>query len=62
MTAALEGAGVVLARTLLVQDALIDGRLVRILPAREDLLSGRAHVARWPSARRGDARVKTFVD
>jgi LysR family transcriptional regulator, glycine cleavage system transcriptional activator len=62
VTAALESAGVVLARTMLVHDALAEGRLVRVLPASVDLPSSKAHVARWPGARAGDDRVKKFVD
>jgi DNA-binding transcriptional LysR family regulator len=60
--AALEGAGVVLARSLLVHDALADGRLVRVLPARWDMPSSKAHVVRWPAALGADRRVRTFVD
>jgi LysR family glycine cleavage system transcriptional activator len=61
IAAALEGAGVVLARTLLVHDALADGRLVRVLPEAQSLPCGRAHVVRWTSALRTDDRVKCFV-
>jgi LysR family glycine cleavage system transcriptional activator len=62
IAAALEGAGVVLARSLLVHDALADGRLVRVLPARWDMPSSKAHVVRWPAALGADRRVRTFVD
>jgi LysR family glycine cleavage system transcriptional activator len=61
VSAALEGAGAVLARSLLVHDALADGRLVRVLPPRFDLPSQKAHVVRWPAARSGDDRVQAFV-
>jgi LysR family transcriptional regulator, glycine cleavage system transcriptional activator len=61
IAAAHAGAGAVLARSMLVHDALCEGRLVRLLPAKEDLLSSKAHVVRWPSALRGDQRVKCFV-
>lgn len=61
IAAALEGAGVVLARTLLVHDALANGRLVRVLPAHQSLPCNRAHVVRWTIARRTDDRVQCFV-
>jgi LysR family glycine cleavage system transcriptional activator len=62
IAAALEGAGVVMARSLLVHDALADGRLVRVLPARWDMPSSKAHVVRWPAALSTDRRVRAFVD
>ena len=62
IAAALEGAGVVLARSLLVHDALADGRRVRVLPARWDLPSSKAHLVRWPAALITDQRLRTFVD
>ena len=62
IAAALEGAGVVLARSLLVHDALVDGRLVRVLPAKWDMPSSKAHVVRWPAALGADRRVRAFVD
>jgi LysR family glycine cleavage system transcriptional activator len=62
IAAALEGAGVVMARSLLVHDALADGRLVRVLPAKWDMPSSKAHVVRWPAALSTDQRVRTFVD
>lgn len=61
IAAALEGAGVALARSLLVHDALRDGRLVRPLPAGETLASSKAHVAAWPAALSADPRVQAFV-
>jgi LysR family glycine cleavage system transcriptional activator len=61
LAAALEGAGVVLARTLLVHDALADGRLVRVLPAAWDMPCYKAYLMRWPAARREDSRVRRFV-
>jgi LysR family glycine cleavage system transcriptional activator len=61
IAAALEGAGVVLARSILVHDALADGRLARILPPAWDLPSSKAHVARWPAALRTDERVQAFA-
>jgi len=61
IAAALEGAGVALARSLLVHDAIADGRLVRLLPAELSLPSSKAHVATWPAALSGDPRVRAFV-
>jgi LysR family transcriptional regulator, glycine cleavage system transcriptional activator len=62
IAAALEGAGVVLARSLLVNDALAEGRLVRVLSKRWDMPSTKAHVVRWPGALSNDERVRRFVD
>ena len=62
IAAALEGAGVVMARSLLVHDALADGRLVRVLPEKWDMPSSKAHIVRWPAALSTDQRVQKFVD
>lgn len=61
IAAALSGVGAVLARSILLHDALEDGRLVRLLPAEFDLPSSKAHVVRWPAALRNDERVKLFT-
>ena len=61
ISAALQGAGVVMARSLLVHDALRDGRLVRVLPSSWDMPSSKAHIVRWPAALTGDERVRRFV-
>ena len=61
LAASLQGAGVVIARSLLVHDALKEGRLVRVLPASWDMPSSKAHIVRWPAALAGDARVRAFV-
>ena len=61
ISAALQGAGVVMARSLLVHDALKDGRLVRVLPSSWDMPSSKAHIVRWPAALTGDERVRRFV-
>ncbi|MFY7961288.1 MAG: LysR substrate-binding domain-containing protein [Elsteraceae bacterium] len=61
ITAAVEGAGVVIARSLLVQDALADGRLVRALDPRWDLPSSKVHTLSWPAALIGDDRVRAFA-
>lgn len=61
IAAAHQGAGVVLARSMLVHDALAEGRLVRVLRTSEDMLSSKAHVARWPAALHRDERVRGFA-
>ncbi|MCK1384555.1 LysR family transcriptional regulator [Bradyrhizobium sp. 21] len=61
IAAALAGNGVVLARSLLVQDALKDGRLVRVLPPSWDLLSSKAQIVRWSAPMAKDHRVISFV-
>ncbi len=61
IAAALQGAGVVMARSLLVHDALEEGRLARVLPSSWDMPSSKAHVVRWPAALTGDERVRRFV-
>ena len=50
-----------MARSLLVHDALKDGRLVRVLAPSWDMPSSKAHVVRWPAALMGDERVREFV-
>ncbi|MGE0713943.1 MAG: LysR substrate-binding domain-containing protein [Alphaproteobacteria bacterium] len=61
IAAALQGTGVALARTLLVHDALAEGRLVRVLAPEWDMASAKAHFVRWPAALAGDARVAAFA-
>ncbi len=61
IAAALNGVGVVLARSMLVHDALADGRLVRLFSPSLDLPSSKAHVVRWPAALRNDRRVTLFA-
>jgi LysR family glycine cleavage system transcriptional activator len=61
LAAALEGAGVALARSLLVHDALAERRLCRVLPAQWDMSSSKAHFIRWPAALSGDKRVSRFT-
>ena len=61
IAAAIGGAGAVLGRSMLVHDALKDGRLVRMLPVREARLCGKVHVVRWPARLIGDFRVKAFA-
>jgi LysR family glycine cleavage system transcriptional activator len=61
IAAAMAGSGAVLARSMLVRDALTDGRLVRLLPARYDRRSTKVHVARWSAPLADDARVRAFA-
>jgi LysR family glycine cleavage system transcriptional activator len=61
IAAAHERAGAVLARSMLVNDALGERRLVRILPPQEDMLSSKVHIVRWPSKLMKDGRVKAFT-
>lgn len=61
LAAAMEGTGIALGRSLLVHDALQDGRLVRPLAAKWEMPSGKAHMALWPAALSGDSRVKAFT-
>lgn len=61
ITAALQGGGVVLARSLLVHDALAEKRLSRVISMDWDVPSSKAHIIRWPAALSGDKRVATFV-
>lgn len=62
LAAALDGAGIALGRTLLVHDALAEGRLVRVLPTKWDMPSTKVHVIRWPAVLSNDARVIRFTD
>lgn len=61
IAAAIEGGGAVLARSLLVRDALQDGRLIRPLGPGFEMPCGKVHLARWPAALSGDPRLKAFV-
>lgn len=62
MSAAVEGAGVALTRSLLAQDALAAGRLVPALADVVPMASSKWHVARWPFSRADDPMVNAFVD
>jgi LysR family glycine cleavage system transcriptional activator len=61
IAAALQGAGVVLARSLLVHDALAKGQLVRVLSESWDMPSSKVHLVRWPASLCDDKRVSKFV-
>jgi LysR family transcriptional regulator, glycine cleavage system transcriptional activator len=58
----LQGSGVVLARSLLVHDALAEKRLCRVVSSNWDMTSSKAHIIRWPAALANDRRVALFVD
>ncbi|MBS4048761.1 MAG: LysR family transcriptional regulator [Alphaproteobacteria bacterium] len=62
IAAAMEGGGVALGRSLLVHDALKDGRLVRPLGDGWALPSAKVHLARWPAASSRNLRLRAFVD
>lgn len=62
IAAALEGGGVALGRSLLVHDALTEGRLIRPLGDGWSLPSSKVHLARWPAARSRDLRLHAFID
>lgn len=61
VTAAIEGGGAVLARSLLVHDALKDGRLIRPLGTGWKMPSSKVHLVRWPARLSNDTRVRAFV-
>lgn len=61
LSAAIDGAGVALGRSLLVHDALRDGRLVVPVTGIEPMISSKKHVARWRRGAVNDADVKAFV-
>jgi LysR family transcriptional regulator, glycine cleavage system transcriptional activator len=62
MSAALDGAGVALTRSLLAHDAMVAGRLVPAVAGLAPMTSSKHHVARWPSSKNSDAVVAAFVD
>jgi LysR family glycine cleavage system transcriptional activator len=62
LAAAIEGAGAVLARSLLVHDALAERKLCRVLPSKWDMPSSKAHFVRWRTVLGGEKRVTRFVD
>lgn len=61
LTAAVEGAGVAISRSLLVADAIRDGRLVPALATAPDMLSTKVHIARWTADLIGDRTVQLLV-
>jgi LysR family transcriptional regulator, glycine cleavage system transcriptional activator len=60
LSAATDGSGVALGRSLLVHDALRTGRLTLPL-AVEPMKSAKMHVARWRRAKADDPDIKAFV-
>ena len=61
LAAAIEGAGVVLARSLLAQDAIAERKLCRVLSPKWDMASSKVHCIRWQSVLIGDKRVSRFA-
>lgn len=61
LAAAAEGAGVALGRSLLVSDAITDGRLIKLFPDGPVMESRKAHVARWPAELSSDKDIQSFV-
>lgn len=61
LTAAAEGAGVAIGRSLLVADAIGDGRLIPALAAAPDVMSTKVHVARWRQGLAGDRSTRILV-
>jgi LysR family glycine cleavage system transcriptional activator len=61
IAAAVEGVGVALARSLLVEDAIAERRLCRVLSPKWDMPSSKAHFVRWQAALAGDRRVTRFT-
>jgi LysR family transcriptional regulator, glycine cleavage system transcriptional activator len=61
LTAAVDGAGVAIGRSLLVADAIADGRLVPALASSLDVLSTKVHVARWNEELVGDRNTQVLV-
>jgi LysR family glycine cleavage system transcriptional activator len=62
LSAALDGGGVALARSLLVHDALHAGRLTLPVLGFEPMTSVKRHVARWRRSQAGDPDIRAFVD
>ena len=60
IAAAINGAGVALARSLLIYDALQAGTLVVPITNFEPMRSSKKHFARWPSNRQDDPDVDAF--
>jgi LysR family glycine cleavage system transcriptional activator len=61
LAAAMEGAGVALGRSLLVHDAIQDGRLVRALDASFCMPSSKVHVCKWHAGQDDDESVALVV-
>jgi LysR family glycine cleavage system transcriptional activator len=61
LTTAVEGGGVAIGRSLLVADAMGDGRLVPALAMAPDVLSTKVHIARWSAELVGDRNTQVLV-
>jgi LysR family transcriptional regulator, glycine cleavage system transcriptional activator len=61
LTAAVEGAGIAIARSLLVADAINDGRLIPALATTPTVLSTKVHIARWSEDRVGDRDTEALI-
>jgi LysR family glycine cleavage system transcriptional activator len=61
LTAAVDGAGVAIGRSLLVADAISDGRLTPALASTPDVLSTKVHIARWSPDLIGDRNTEILV-
>jgi LysR family transcriptional regulator, glycine cleavage system transcriptional activator len=61
LSAAVDGSGVALARSLLVHAALKSGRLVAPFAGVEPMVSTKKHVARWRSGMARDRDINAFV-
>jgi LysR family glycine cleavage system transcriptional activator len=61
LTAAVEGGGVAIGRSLLVADAISDGRLIPALATTPDVLSTKVHIARWSADLIGDRNTQVLV-
>jgi LysR family transcriptional regulator, glycine cleavage system transcriptional activator len=62
LTAAVQGAGIAISRSLLVSDAIKDGRLIPALANAPPVLSAKVHIARWSEDRVGDSSVQLLVN
>jgi len=61
LTAAVDGAGIAISRSLLVADAISDGRLVPALAMAPNVLSTKVHIARWSPELIGDRNTQILV-
>jgi LysR family glycine cleavage system transcriptional activator len=61
LSAAVDGAGVALSRSLLVHDALRSGHLVIPIAGIEPMQSSKMHVARWRKDKANDPDILAFV-
>jgi len=61
LSAAVDGSGIALARSLLVHDALRDGRLIVPIADFKPMLSSKKHVARWRRTKADDPDINAFV-